>query len=273
MKYLATGMWDDTITPDDFYNDYTRTLFGKDSVKDLTKAFSILEENERYMGGRGIKNMPYSLNPPEVAFMRIHKNHKSPFYDSPNTPERLSVLTGRGEIFKTSIKKLTRALRFFEKAKTTCISSGKKELQYLMTKTDAYRTHLKTLIILIDAHMGYAEAFSHLGDKKDLPACKRELKRTLGLIEKAEQSAVSSIRLFSNCVHHTTDLLAIWQMNHMIIASRIFSQYVSNIHAYFDGKEYWGKVDWELLCAEERYPLCKSTGDADFDDRDTSFSG
>ena len=212
--------------------------------------------------------MPYSLNPAEVVFIKRLKDHKTPFYDSPTTSAEFSMLAERSDIFKGSIKKLNKAFLFLETAKKTCISSGKKELQYLITKTDAYRTHLQTLIILRDAHIHYANSFSLLKDEgKGILSCKRELERTLGLIKKAEQSAVLSARLFSRCVHHPTDLLAIWQMNHMIFASRIFSQYVTNIHAYFDGKEYWGKVDWDLLFAEDRYPLYEITGGADFDDR------
>ena len=268
MKYLATGMWDENITPSGFYNTYTQTLFGKASANNMKKAFCILEENELFMGGRGMKNMPYSLNPAEVVFIKSLKNHKTPFYDSPTTSAEFSLLTQRSEIFKGSIKKLKNALLFLEKAKKTCISSGKKELQYLITKTVAYRTHLQTLLFLRDAHIYYANSFSLLKDaEKGVPFCKKELVKTLGLIKKAEQSAIVSAKLFSKCAQHTTDLLAIWQMNHMIFASRIFSQYVTNIHAYFDGKEYWGKVDWNLLFAEDRYPLCELTGSADFDDR------
>ena len=55
-------------------------------------------------------------------------------------------------------------------------------------------------------------------------------------------------------------MAVVWMMNQMIFAARVMRQYLSNVTAYFDGKEYWAKVDWHLLAGASPYPTYELEG-------------
>ena len=40
----------------------------------------------------------------------------------------------------------------------------------------------------------------------------------------------------------------------MVIGTRVLRQFLENIVAFYDGREYWKKVDWELLIGECPFP-------------------
>lgn len=259
VRFLAEGVWKENLSPESFYRDYATAVFGSDSAESAMEAFDILEENEVALGGRGLKNMPYSLNPPEVSMVRAARNHPTPFFSSPWGEASVRLLEERAEKFMQSIGRLDKALAWFDIAMKTCRAEGKKELGYLIGKTRAYRCHLLTLCILKDAYALYVKAFAGNDGKKY--AVQREiLHKALLEIVKAEDNAMESAREFADSVNHPTDLAAVWMMNHVIIACQVFRQFTSNVLAYHEGREYWSKVDWDSLYDTSPFPTYQIEG-------------
>ena len=89
---------------------------------------------------------------------------------------------------------------------------------------------------------------------KSVFACKAGLKLSVEFAGRSEQSAIMAAEQFANCVAHPSDLGVVWMMNQMILAARVLRQYLGNVSAYFEGKPYWAKVEWESLAGASPYP-------------------
>ena len=57
-KFMAEGAWKPHLTPDEFYQDYVRRIFGEAAAPEALKAYQILEENEEYLGWTGQRQLP-----------------------------------------------------------------------------------------------------------------------------------------------------------------------------------------------------------------------
>jgi len=259
VRFLAEGMWNEDFTPEAFYRDYTEAIFGSKAVEPTIKAFQVLETNEAALGGRGLHNMGYSLNPPEIKMIRAAKNYSTPFFSAPWDDGAVQALTDRTERFTQAIGRLDEALGWFEAARESCRTSGLKELEYLISKTRAYRCHLRTLCILRDAYAQYVEAFAQL-ETKGVAVCREGLQKALRETIRAEGNAIEAASNFTQCIAHPTDLAVVWMMNHTIIACRVFRQFTDNVLAYYEGREYWNKVDWELLYDTSPFPTYQIEG-------------
>jgi len=253
VRFLAEGMWNETLTPEDFYRDYAISMFGEQSAGPITEAFKILEDNEQFLGGRGLKNMPYTFTPPEVVLLRQFKNHTKPFMEPALTDDIVSShLDSRVEAFTQSRLELFKALERFDHAAKTCTSSGKDELDYLRNKTRAYAQHLETLILFRDVYAEYVASFAVI--KQGVPAFRDRFRLVIEAAGRIEQSAIAAAEGFTVCAVHPTDCGVVWMMNKTIHASRVLRQYLNNIMAYFEGREYWNPVEWEMLNGSSPYP-------------------
>ena len=60
---------------------------------------------------------------------------------------------------------------------------------------------------------------------------------------------------FAACVQHPTDLGVLWSINtSTVIGTEVLQQYLANLQAYFDGREYWAPVEWSRLFDSYPYP-------------------
>jgi hypothetical protein len=259
VRFLAEGMWNEGLTPEAFYQDYANALFGVAAADPVMEAFRVLERNEAVLGGRGLKNMPYSLNPPEISAIREARSHPTPFFSSPWSAARVEALTERTERFAQAIRSLDAALAWFDKARDPCLTGGRADLEYLIGKTRAYRTHLRTLCILRDAYALHVQAFAVL-ETQGPAACREGLREALAASSRAEDNAADSARAFAACITHPTDLAVLWMMNHMLIACRVLRQFTSNILSFYEGREYWSTVDWGLLYDTSPFPTFQMEG-------------
>ncbi len=259
VRFLADGMWNEELTPDGFYRDYAETVFGDRAAEHVIRAFSILEKNEAFLGGRGLKNMPYSLNPPEIYMLRAARSHATPFFSAPWDDGAIKMLTAREEKFREAIAMLRESLEYLDSAGSHCKASGITELEYLKGKTKAYILHLETLCMFKDAYALYVKAFAGLETGRPA-SCREGLRRALLQAGRAEENAVKSAEEFARVVAHPTDLAAVWMMNHVIIACRVLRQFTHNVLCCFDGKEYWNKVDWDLLYDTSPFPTYQVEG-------------
>lgn len=248
LKYLAEGLWNDKLTPDEFYEDYTQALFGPEASELVVQAFNVLEENEAFLGGRGGANMPWCQMPPEILALQPIPGRERPFYWKPH-----GNFQKRGKKFRESIKYLTKAGKLFEEAKNKATETGWRELHYLINRNKAYIHHLETLAQIDDIYAGWQDAIKtrHAGEKQT----RGKLQKTVAMARKAEEEAAKSARSFAECAEHPTDLGVLWMVNtKMVIGTRVIRQHLNNLLAFYNGQEYWKKVDWDLLFGKTPYP-------------------
>jgi|GEM_PF-2600187 len=257
-RYLAEGMWREDLTPEVFYREYAQAFFGEKAALQVIEAFDILEENEKYLGGRGLHNMPYTFTSPEMTLLMVLKNHSKPFMEAGLDDETIRYLDARAEKFNQARENLSRALDAFKRASNLCEDSGKDELEYLKSKTNAYSRHIETLVLFRDTYAAYVEAFKNL--KQGVSAFREAFEQVATLSERVEKSAVLAAEGFTRCNLHPTDLGVVWMMNKPIVAAQVLRQYLGNIQAYFEGREYWNPVDWYRLSGASPYPTYSIEG-------------
>ncbi len=257
-RYLAEGMWREDLTPEVFYREYAKAVFGEKVTPQVIEAFDILEENERFLGGRGLHNMPYTFTPPEMTLLMVLKKHSKPFMEAGLDDETIRYFYARAEKIQKAKESLARALDAFSRASDLCEDPGKAELEYLKCKTIAYSRHFETLILYRDTYSEYVSAFKIL--KQGVPVFREAFKRVVSLSERVEKSATSAAEGFTCCNLHPTDLGVVWMMNKPVITAQVLRQYLGNIQAYFDGREYWDPVEWHRLSGASPYPTYSIEG-------------
>lgn len=259
-RFLANGMWNEDSTPDTFYRDYATTSFGAEAAEPICEALRILEDNEEFMGGRGNKNLPYNLNPLELHMIRAIKPHRTPFLNAPWTLEAIDVtFSSRQTLYRQSMRNLEIAQRLLQRGLLSCRSAGKFELNFLINKTDAYRSHLQTLCMIPDVLRQTIKAFCEL-DAGRHAACRNQLAEACSIAWRTEQNAIDAARRFAACSDHPTDLAVTWALNHIVTGARVLRQYLSNVVAFHNGREYWCPVDWHLFFGESPFPTYSVEG-------------
>lgn len=247
IKYLACGLWNYDINPDEFYNGYIRKVFGLEAYPEIRRAYEILEQNEESMGGRGAANMPWNHVPPEIAVMRNLQKAANPYHECPLGSDYIENSLNRAEVYKKAITSLNKAADLFSSALGKCRGSSKDECRYMLIRTKAYETHLEALVEIIGLYLAYYSAF-----KGNI------LKNLTGILtaaQKANELALKSASLFSDCVSHTTDLAPLWMINSsMVKGTEVLCQFIKNILAFHEGNEYWTPVMWSQLFKECPYP-------------------
>jgi hypothetical protein len=248
VKFLAEGLWNDQLTPQAFYEDYSRSLFGPEAGKLIARAFETLEENEKYLGGRGGANMPWNQMPPEIYALRPVPGEKRSFYWFPSADYQ-----GRKQKFRASIEYLQKAGALFEQAKATSTKAGQRELRYLINRNQGYIHHLETLAQIADVYAGWRGAMATRRD--GVQPTREKLAKAVSLARQAEAEAAKSAHHFAECVEHPTDLGVLWMVStKVVVGTRVIRQHLSNLLAFYEGKEYWNKVDWDLLFGTTPFP-------------------
>ncbi len=85
-RYLAEGMWDNTVTPRKFYKTYSESILP--GASGLLEEFChIIDKADIYLGGRGQGNMPWNQVPLQIEILRKFRDHQTPFFSTPYGPE------------------------------------------------------------------------------------------------------------------------------------------------------------------------------------------
>ena len=72
----------------------------------------------------------------------------------------------------------------------------------------------------------------------------------------AEQTAIKSAECFAECVEHPSDMAVLWMINSsMIMGTRALRQYAGNVLAFYEGREYWEEIQWDLLFQNVPFPV------------------
>ena len=248
IRYLAEGLWNSDIEPDGFYSGYLKKVYGEKAAKEIITAYDILEKNEEYMGGRGAANMPWNHVPPEIAVMRSLQKAENPFHECPIAVDFIENSRKRAIIYKGTINNLEKAVGIFASAAQKCTGASADECRYMETRTKAYKAHLKTLVILSEIYSSYGEVFVSENVRQSLSAIVK-------MVDEACVMARKSVELFSDCVVHTTDLAPLWMVNSSTVkGTEVLLQFITNIHNFYEGSEYWNPVNWNELFGECPYP-------------------
>jgi len=249
VKYLAEGLWNDQLTPDQFYQDYCQAVFGP-AAGLMVQAFGILEENEVFLGGRGGGNMPWNMTPLEIEALRSIPTFNLPYHRSPIATKRFQ---DRAALFRKAVDNIRRAGELFEQAAAKAGESGQRELNYLIHRNRGYIHHLQTLIMITDVFVNWHDALA--ARKAGVGVVRDKLRETVSLARQAEAESAKAASRFAECVEHPTDLGVLWMINKsMVVGTRVLKQHLGNIQAFYNGREYWQKVDWELLFGTNPYP-------------------
>jgi len=257
MGFLAAGMWRQDLSPDRFYREYASAVFGDRAAPFMLEAFHILEANEQAMGGRGLSNMPWNKVPAQIEVLRSFRDFATPFHDAPYGASFVTMCEGRARGYSATISALARAGALYARARSLCTPRGRAEVDYLAARNGGYLHHLSTLVILSRLYAEYRAAFALLPG--DLPAFTRALRAVVSAAREAENAAQAAAEGFAACCRHPTDLGVLWMENSsMVIGTRVLRQLLDNTMAYYEGREYWSPVDWELLfdrCPHPAYGL------------------
>ena len=253
MRFLTEGMWNPSLTPESFYKDYATRIFGKEAVPVLMEAFKVLEGNDEYLGGRGQGNMNWNMLPNQIAILQSFKDFNQPFYKAPFDEGFVQLCRERADKFKQALVYLDQGLELFAKASPLATDSGRKELHYLITRTKGYRTHLLSLIELADLYARYFDIFKLLDN---LDVFKQAFSDLVEEAKDIEKRTHESAAYFADCVEHVTDLGVLWAISHkMGVGCRCLRQYLENILAFYEGREYWNKVDWDIMFGHCPFPV------------------
>ena len=253
MRYLADGMWAGPAAPSDFYERYSKRVFGAASTSAVMEAFDLLEQNDEFLGGRGQSNMPWNMVPGQIWIMHTFKDFNRPLDGVPFEKAFVDTCKARNTKYKPAIDNLAQALDLLETARETATASGRAELRYIIARTRGYRAHLQTLVGFGELYGRYHDLFTRPLD--DLDGFRASLGSLIEDARQLEALARESADFFADCVAHTTDLALLWMVSHkMVLGSQCLRRFLGNIQAFYNGHEYWKPVDWDKLFGRCVFP-------------------
>ena len=228
----------------------------------MVQAFDILEENEIALGGRGAGNMPWNQQPYQIRALKALRDYDLKFYDCFFDDDNIKSNKNLSEKYTEAVGKLKLADRLFDEAREDCRPGGIEMLDYLTERTRGYQLHLEALVKLTDAFEQYNRSFKVLNE--DQARFKSMLDQTIQTAYSANEKSVLSAQHFAACTRHTSDLGVLWSVNiSMVKGTRLFARYLESIRAFYDGKDYEFKLEWDKVfgtCPFPTYELKKSLG-------------
>ncbi|MCC6262470.1 MAG: hypothetical protein IT169_02755 [Bryobacterales bacterium] len=245
--YLADGSWNPKLTPEEFYADYARRVFGEGAAEDMRAAFRALEENEEMLGWTGRSNFGCCGVIPEVAMAHSLYKQPNPFDGPVNWDGFISGSHDRIRYFTHSVVLLNRALQSFDRAAARVEPRGREELNYLKNKTQSYVLLFETLIAARRGYIVFDEAFRARKSPAD-PEFIRKLDESLRLFAEARRLGRKTTETFAEDIDHTSDLGVLYRANLFLITGlELAERTMANINNFHHGKQYTGRVEWNKI--------------------------
>jgi hypothetical protein len=247
-RYMAEGGWKPHLTPDEFYRDYTRRIFGEAAAPEALKAYEILEENEEYLNWTGRGNFGCCGLPREVGIIRAYSEQGDP-YDGPTFAAWAGFLDKvRDEplYYIHSANLLRQALSHFEQAEKVAAPGSRAELDYLRNKTEAYALYLDTLTALDKAYLEFDAAFrARAGNPAEF---KQKLDHSLDMFREGRRMSIAMATKFSEIIDDPSDLGVLYRINvYMIDGTDVVVKFMQNIDDFHHGKPYLNPVPLEKV--------------------------
>jgi hypothetical protein len=250
-KYLADGTWNPHLTPNQFYHDYARRIFGERAAEPMFQAFMALEDKESLGGYHANKPSDMSCCGPTTELRIVQKYAAQPNpYDGPTFKgwkEFTETIPHRLEVFTEEVQLEEKALGYMKAAEAVAAPGSVKELRYLENKTQAYSQTLTTFIQLDRAFADFDQAFQLDPRTQGVEFLKR-LDESLREFQKAHLLARSNARTFAEVVDNVSDLGVLWRLNtYGVAGTEQVAKFVENIDNYHHGKPYLNPVEWEKV--------------------------
>jgi tetratricopeptide (TPR) repeat protein len=247
-KYLSDGTWNPHLTPDQFYHDYARRIFGERAAEPMFQAFMALEDKEGAGGYHANKPTDMACCGPtdELRIAQKYAAQPNP-YDGPTFKgwiEFIGTIPHRLEVFSEEVQFEERALEYMKTAEAVAAPGSLDELHYLENKTQAYTLMLRSFIQLDQAFADFDQAF-RLDPRTQREEFVKRLDASLQEFQKAEVLARSNARIFAEVVDSVSDLGVLWRLNtYGVAGTEQVAKFIENIDDYHHGKPYLNPVEW-----------------------------
>lgn len=146
-RFIAEGTWNPSLTTDQFYESYLRSIFGNEALDEMLPAYHIFQENEKALEWWGLWNF-CNYAPP--VWTGIVKDFRA----DPLKREGVVWLDKR-DGFVTAIVRLQDALGHLKQAEGKVLPGAKHELEYVIFKTESYILHLQTIMAIQEGGVAY----------------------------------------------------------------------------------------------------------------------
>lgn len=253
-KYMADGAWNPHLTPDQFYHDYARRIFGERAEGLMFQAFMTLEDMEGYHGYHEHKLhhillMECCSPPVELETAKQYAEQPNP-YDGPTfkdwkefaqaIPQRIELFTGERDL-------LEKALGYMQAAEAVAAPGSLGEVHYLENKTRAYSQMMGAFIQLDHAFADFGQAFQ-LDPLMQRQEFLKRLDASQMEFEKARLLGRYSAETWAQYVDNVSDVGVLWRLNTFVVTGMdLIAQFMQTINNYHHGKPYLTRVEWEKI--------------------------
>ena len=257
-RYLAHGAWEPDLTPEAFYERYSRDIFGDAAAGAMQKAFSLLEEMDEQTGWNGVGNFSFSGGCRELnRIAPILLDQENPFDGPPDAQSIVDEVKDREGQFTAANEILRQALAVLEGAQTLVSPKGAYELEYLISKTKAYIAHLEMVILIDQGLAAYCQAF--IDHTKQEPALGGALRVAESHLVAAAEKARETTRQVAELIDDPTDLGILFLANVWDVGkSDELLDFVRRVVNFHHGRPYWK----EGVDSKSRYGIVDLTGRA-----------
>ena len=257
-RYLAHGAWEPDLTPEAFYERYSRDIFGDAAASAMQKAFNLLEEMDEQTGWNGVGNFSFSGGCRELnRIAPILLDQENPFDGPPDAQSIVDEVKDREGQFTAANEILRQALAVLEGAQTLVSTKGAYELEYLISKTKAYISHLEMVILIDQGLAAYCQAF--IDHTKQEPALGRALRVAESYLVAAAEKARETTRQVAEIIDDPTDLGILFLANVWDVGKTDeLLDLVRRVVNFHHGRPYWK----EGVDSKSRYGIVDLTGRA-----------
>ena len=261
-RYFSEGAWNPQLTPEEFYQNYARRVFGERAQKEMFQAFMVFEEKEFSTGRTAThgawlptfdagpnRDMPCCFPPDELRIARLFANQPNP-YDGPvfdGWSEFVAGIPPAIRSYSRDVQLLEKGLRHLEAASPVAAPQGWHQLAYLKNRTQAYLWHLKALLELLEGYGKLDQAFQQ-GPLEQREEFLRILGQSFLRFRQARLLARYAAQEWTKSSDHVSDLGGLYRINtFMVTGTELIADFVENIVNFHHGKPYLKKVAWEKV--------------------------
>jgi hypothetical protein len=252
-KYMAEGEWNPNLTPEEFYRNYAKQIFGEKAAPEMLKAFNTLEKNEEYLGWKGGGNFSCCGPPGELGIAYTYSKQADPFAGPHFHGWRPFISRAHNLIrdYTGSIKLLQEALEDLQKAQPEAAPRSQAYLAYLINRTEAYIMHLQTLVAWEQAYIDLDGAFQAKAEGASQQEFVNRLDADLKEFQEAQAKAKAMAEKFSEIVDHPSDLGVLYRINvFMVTGTELVTELIENIDNFYHGRDYVKPVDFSKVYIE-----------------------
>ncbi len=256
VQFLAQGTWDPALEPEGFYHRFAEAVFGPKAAPAMEQAFALLEDSEESLGWRSMKSFHFSGGCSEFEVLGAELLAQDDPYDGPDNPEHLSrrakcrylaidsrvpsgeYVAGKIELYRKSTALLSEALSRMQSAQVAVSFKGRPHLDYLVSKTEAYKAHLEMVALAAEGIAAYADAFALRPRNED--SLSEALLGAERLLNAAQQKARQAAGSFARKIDHPSDLGILFLANvYNIEKADRLADLFHRVATYHQGGRYW----------------------------------